>query len=484
MFKSHVVSGKEIASQQASISANLVSAAAPHRAAAERVLAAALRSLKVSSPRYTVAAAMKNSFDGQIDFNLSCVSENWPVTFKASAIIKDGKLSFAEKDVAEPLAAALTAAKAVKVQAAAEPKSLEVDLTKVVAFRNGDVVSFSSPELPSWALHLKANELADEHSRKFAPSRVMASIRGFCVTQFNVTAAFKQEEFKLPVIQAHVVAKIVPKAPAQWQVPVVAAAQNPQTAIDGLSVTASKPAQERDPNLSANRTNDARRLFETHLRATAEPAALAWVRTNLKGGAPSVKSYDMSGVQYDANRNLTGAAVLTVKFYGSKGVEEASVSVPFDKMGRADVKAIQRTQADLMAEEQRVAALKLKTDEEARKEFERFVASERAKEERLTNLGVKASVGYGGSKPLPNFLIHVPKVSLPEEFSVAGKRLVVDGMVYEVEPTNFNAPDIEHSTFWALRLKPELGIKDADYVPNYSGVQAQLAAAGGKPVGA
>jgi hypothetical protein len=473
MSKSHVVSGKEFASQQASVSAHLVSVAAPHRAVAERVLAAALRSLKVSSPRYTVAATMKNSFEGQVDFNLSCVSENWPVTFKASAIVKDGKLVFSEKDVAEPLAAALTAAKAVKIEAAA-PKTVDVDLTKVVAFRAGDVISFSSPELPSWALHLKANELADEQSRKFAPSRVMASIRGFCITQFNVAAAFKQEEFKLPVIQAHVVAKIVPQAPPQWQVPVVSAPQHVQASVDNLSAQTVKPAQERDPNLSASRTNDARRLFETHLRATAEPAALAWVRANLKGGAPSVKSADMSGVQYDAAKNLTGAAVLTVKFYGSKGVEEASVSVPFDKMGRADVKAIQRTQADLLAEEQRVAALKLKSEEQARKEFEQFVASERAKQERLDKMGVKAGVGYGGSKPLPNFIIHVPKVSLPEEFSVAGKKLVVDGMVYEVEPTNFNAPDIEHSTFWALRLKPELGIKDADYVPNYSGVTAKM----------
>jgi hypothetical protein len=473
MLKNHVASGKEFASQQASISAALVSAAAPHRAAAERVLAAALRSLKVSSPRYTVAATMKNSFEGQVDFNLSCVSQNWPVTFKASAMVKDGKLEFSEKDVAEPLAAALTASKAVKIEAAAT-KTIEVDLTKVVAFRAGDVVSFSSPELPSWALHLKANELADEQSRKFAPSRVMASIRGFCVTSFNVTASFKQEEFKLPVIQAHVVAKIVAKPLPTWQLPVVAAAQNPQVVIDNLSVHASKPAQERDPNQSLIRANDARRQFENHLRATAEPAAIAWVRANLKGGAPSVKAADMSGVQYDANRNLAGAAVVTVKFYGSMGVEEASVSVPFDKMGRADVKAIQRTQADLMAEEQRAAALKIKSDEEARNQFEQFVKSERAKQERIAGMGVKASVGYGGSKPLPNFIINVPKVSLPESVSVVGKKIVVDGMVYEVEPTNFNSPDIEHCAFWALRLKPELGIKDADYVPNYSGVTAKL----------
>ena len=57
MFKSHVASGKELDSQKVAVSAALVSAAAPHRAVAERVLAAALRSLKVSSPRYTVAAA-------------------------------------------------------------------------------------------------------------------------------------------------------------------------------------------------------------------------------------------------------------------------------------------------------------------------------------------------------------------------------------------------------------------------------------------
>jgi hypothetical protein len=473
MFKAHVASGKEFESQKGAISAALVSAAAPHRAVAERVLAAALRSLKVSSPRYTVTASMKNSFDGQVDFNLYCVSQNWPVTFKASATVKNGKLEFTEKDVAEPLAAALIAAKAVKIEAAT-PKTVEVDLTKVVAFRAGDVISFSHPELPSWALHLKANELADEHSRKFAPSRVMASIRGFCITSFNVAASFKDENFKLPVIQAHVVAKIVPQAPPTWQVPVVAVDQHPSVAMDNLSVHASKPAQERDPNQQTIRANDARRMFETHLRATAEPAAIAWVRANLKGGAPTVKSADMSGVQYDAAKNLMGAAVLTVKFYGSKGLEEASVSVPFDKMGRADVKAIQRTQADLMAEEQRLAALKLKSEDEAKRSFEEFVASERAKQERLSGLGVKAGVGYGGSKPLPNFIINVPKVSLPESVSVVGKKIVVDGMVYEVEPTMYNSPDLEHSSFWALRLKPELGIKDADYVPNYSGVTAKL----------
>lgn len=472
MFKSHVASGKEFETQKASISAALVSAAAPHRAAAERVLAAALRVLKVSSPRYTVVATMKNSFDGQVDFNLSCVSQNWPVSFVASAMVKDGKLSFTEKDVAEPLAAALVAAKAVKIEASV-PKTLAVDLTQVVAYRAGDVVAFSSPELPSWSLYLKANELTDEQSRKFAPSRVMASIRGFCITQFNVAASFKQEDFKLPVIQAHVVAKVVAKSLPQWQLPVIAQAQHQQVSMDNLSVTASKPAQERDPNQQAIRANDARRLFETNLRMTAEPAAIAWVRANLKGGNPSVKSYDMSGVQYDANRNLIGSAVMTVKFYGSLGVEEASVSVPFDKMGRADVKAIQRTQADLMALEQSNAALKVKSEAEARTEFEQFVASERAKQDRLSKMGVKAGVGYGGSKPLPNFIINVPKVSLPE-WVVAGKKIVVEGMIYEVEPTNFNAPDIEHSTFWALRLKPELGIKDADYVPNYSGVTAKL----------
>lgn len=475
MFKSHVISGKEFDSQKASISAALVAAAAPHRAHAERVLNASLRSLKLSSPRYTVTATMKNSFDGQIDFNLSGITENWPVTFKASAMVKDGKLAFSEKDVAEPMAAALVVAKAVKIEAAAQ-KSLDVDLTKVVAFRAGDVVSFSSPELPSWALHLKANELIDEHSRKFAPSRVMASIRGFCITQFNVSASFKQEEFKMPMIQAHVVAKIVAKAPAQWQVPIVAQPQHAM-AIDNLSVQASRPAQERDPNLNAIQASNSRRVFESHLRSSAEPAALAWVRANLKGGAPSVKSFDVSGVQYDAEHKLVGAAVMTIKFYGKMGVEEASISVPFDRQGRADVKAIQRTQADLMAEEERRAQLKITSEEDARKQFEDFVASERAKQERLGKMGVKAGVGYGGSKPLPNFIINVPKVSLPESVSVVGKRIVVDGMIYEVEATNFNAPDIEHCAFWALRLKPELGIKDADYVPNYSGISAKLAAA-------
>ncbi len=475
MFKSHVVPGKEFDSQKASISAALVAAAAPHRAQAERVLTASLRSLKLGSPRYTVTATMKNSFDGQIDFNLSGITENWPVSFKASAMVKDGKLAFTEKDVADPMAAALVAAKAVKIEAAA-PKSLDIDLTKVVAFRAGDVISFSSPELPSWALHLKANELMDEHSRKFAPSRVMASIRGFCVTQFNVSASFKQEEFKMPMIQAKVVAKVVAKAPAQWQVPIVAQPQHAM-ALENLSVQASRPAQERDPNQSRIQANDARRMFESTLRATAEPAAIAWVRATLKGGAPSILGRDFSGVQYDANHNLVGAAVLTVKFYGKMGVEEASISVPFDSRGRADVKAIQRTQADLVAEEERRAKLQITSDEDARRQFEEFVASERAKQGRLDKLGVKASVGYGGSKPLPNFIINVPKVSLPEEYSVVGKKIVVEGMVYEVEPTNFNAPDIEHCAFWALRLKPELGIKDADYVPNYSGLNAKLAAA-------
>jgi len=477
MLNNHVQSGKEFDSQKLSISAALIAAAKPYRVVAEKTLMATLRSAKIAAPRYTVTASMKNSFDGEVAFQVSCVKDNWPVSFKVVAMVKDGKLVFADKDVTEPMELALKAAKEATPPAPAEAKRLEVDLTSVVAFRNGDIVSFTSPGLPQWALHVKAAEFMDEQSRKFVPSRVMASIRGFCITQFNQAASFKQEEFKLPMIQASVVAKPVAKMPPMWQVPVVA--QDPKASgADNISVRASSPAPHQDPNNYHVQATNNRRLLESHLRSTAEPAVLAWVRKELKGGAPSIKSFDMSGVKYGATRKLEGSAVFNIKFYSNMGVEEASISVPFDAQGRADLKGIQRTQADLMADEERRAQLKIKSEEEAKRQFEEFVASERAKTERLKALGVKAGIGYGGSRPLPNFIIHVPKTSLPDEFSVVGKKIVVGGMIYEVEPTNYNSPDIEHCAFWALRLKPELGIKDADYVPNYEGVTAKLAAAG------
>lgn len=475
MIKQFVDPGKSIGGQQVAVSAALAAAAKPYMVFAEKVLAMALRTAKASSPRHTVDAKLKNSFDGEVNLGVTCIVENWPITFKATATIADGKTKFSEKDVADAIEAALKAAKEAPLAVAAEGRKLEVDLQKVVAVRVGDIVTFTNPELPTWSLMVKAAEMMDAESRKFVPSRVEASLRGYCLTEFKMVAAFKQEAFKMPVIQASVVAKVEPAKPAQWQVPVQAAPQQADQSIHNISASGrtTPPISQ-----SVQASNDNRRMFEAHIKSMAEPAAINWVRSSLKGGNPSVIGSDLTSLAYDKQRLLTGAAVINIKFYGSTGVEEANIAVPFDRNGRPDLNAIQRTKADLMAEEEHKAALKIKSDEDAKRAFDDFVASEKAKKIKADGLGIKAGIGYGGSKPLPNFLIPVPKVSIPDEYSVVGKKLVVDGMVYEIEPTNYNAPDVDHSTFWMLRLKPELGIKDADYVPNYSGVTAQLAASG------
>lgn len=478
MIKQFVNGNQQFGADRVAASAAMLAAAVPHRDAATKVLNLAMRALNVSLPRTTVTSKMRNSLDGEITFDVSGFLQNWPIMFQAVSKIENGKSVFSEKIVADAVEAALKAAKeAPATPATLEAGKLELDLQQIVAIRSGHVVSFSTPELPSWSLHVKAEELLNENSRKFVPGRVVASLRGFCLTEFRRVAAFKQEDFKLPMIQASVQAKVVAAPLPQWQVPVQAVPQQADQSLHNISAGMTSPLISEDPNLSLIASNDNRRMFESHIRSMAEPAAINYVRTALKGGAPVVKTTDMTSLAYDKNRLLTGAAVVNVKFYGKMGVEEASIAVPFDRSGRPDVKAINRTQADLAAEEQRVAALKLKSDEEAKRAFDEFVASEKAKKARIEGMGVKASVGYGGARPLPNFLIPIPKVSIPEEYSVAGKRIVVDGMIYEVEPTNHNSPDVEHSTFWMLRLKPELGIKDADYAPNYSGVTAALATA-------
>jgi hypothetical protein len=156
--------------------------------------------------------------------------------------------------------------------------------------------------------------------------------------------------------------------------------------------------------------------------------------------------------------------------------------VPFDNAGRVVASGVGRTQADLLASEEIRRQLEIASEQDAKALFDKFVAEETAKAGREEAIGINASsdMGYGANwiKRGPADRIPIEKNALPAEFSVVGKKILLGGLVYEVQVTDYNAPSIERSAHWMLELRAEIPASKADFAYSSNGLGQALSTVG------
>ncbi len=453
---------------KAGLTARLSSSGEQHGHRMEILVAGVLSKIGADSVRQKVTASMKNVLDGDVLSAVRCIMGTWPVTFEVKGSIANGEVSLDEKAIKDSLDAALKAVKEAP-RATAIAAKMPVDLSSISAARVGDIVSFRSAELPEWGLTCRASDMMDDNIKKLIPGRVVASLRGYCLTQFDRVAEFSQPEFKLPVVAAVVMRKPEPALPPDWNIQAAISDQLEQASI-GHSIAASmdfaQPSAEHRAEVRQPRASDgARSAFETDVRSQLEPLATSWLRAELKADNPVVQMADMSGVQENGGRR-SGSAVFSFKFYGRFQMEEATIEVPYDTNGQPNVLAINRTKADLQAEEDRRKKLQILSDEDREKKLKQFKADQAATAGRLKAMGLEAAqspYNSNWSQGGPANMVPIRKTALPEEYSKPGVKLMVDGAIYEIEATDWNSVSAEHNTFWMLRLKPELSASDADF---------------------
>jgi len=415
------------------------------------------------------SSVMRNVLDGTVSLSASWFDGRKRVAAKADLQVAGGELVL-------DLKAFLASAAEVKHDSpVAAAKTYAVDAAKLRAKRVGGLVLISHDHLPEWGLRITMDDL--KASREMVEARIAASIQGFCASQFNRNADI-QGGVKMPVVASEMPTQVPAQEAAK-------ATEHATLQTEQQTLTASMPSSQdtgakASPADGDSRQWEAEASLKASLTRAASDAAMHFVRTKLAGGNPSVKVVDLTGVV--TGSKIMGSAVVAVEFYGNRSREQVTLDIPFDERGRVVASKVDRTKADIAAAEELRSKLAVASEAEAKEIFSKFVAEEIAKQERMKALGINASsdMGYGSNwiKRGPADRIPIPKNALPEELSVIGKKILVGGMVYEIQPTDFNAPSIERSAHWMLELRPEIPASKADYAFNSSGLGQALSTVG------
>ena len=482
-------------------------------------LKAALHKAGASNDTMGVSTKMKNILDGTMTLTASWFDGRKRVNAKADLPVRKGDLEF------NPVSFIANSVEQEYASPTQEAKTYQVDASKITARRVGDLVLIAHENLPDWGLNIPIADI--KAGRGVVEARIASSIQGFVTHQFNRNADI-QGGVKMPMVASE---KPAPSVKASWVVNVgnignieeeteeaaratyaeyVEQSKSGYGRAGGESVILmedGEPVEEhigdniegaqhdinasmptaQDTGSKATITDSASRQYEADaavkgmLNRSAGEAAVNFVRSSLSGGSPSVVAVDLTSIRVTASK-IEGSAVVSVKFYGNKSTEEATIEVPFDDRGNVVASKVGRTQADLVAAEDIRSKLEVASEAEAKAIFDKFVADETSKDERFKALGIAAGgdMGLGSNwiKRAPVDRIPIPKNSLPAEYSVVGKKILVGGMVYELQPTDFNAPSIARSVHWMMEMRPEVPASKADFSYNNSGLGEALSAGG------
>jgi hypothetical protein len=423
-------------------------------------------------------AAMKNLLDGNLTLNAKFVSGNFSASMSLSLPVENEKFSFSEASVLSALESGIKASKEKKLEISAMPEVPEmfIDLSEIQAKKNGSLVVFQAESLPSWNIMASIEDLKDEGNRKLISGRVLASLRGHCLTAYNRVAAFSKPEFSIPMIQESVVqAKATPLSLEKMQELKAKAAEHDGS--HGVNILASlkRSAAEvvvTDPN-SNTQQFVARKEFESSIRETVSKVASGFIKAAL-----GISKIDITGVDFSAcKKDLNGAngdVLVGIKYCGNLMTESMTLVIPF-KEGSVVASGVCRSEADIKASELKAKQLEILSSEEADKQFKAYIANIKSEGDLKAKLGIKsdiqASAGMGYNLNLqrqgPGDRIPIRKTMLPSEYSIAGKKILVDGYVYELKPTDYNSLSIESSAFWELNLT-DLPQEKADFRLRYS----------------
>ncbi len=335
----------------------------------------------------------------------------------------------------------------------------EIDLSQIEGIRHDELVVFTSKELPRWQYHVPVATLKDDNSRKITCSRIVASISGYCLQDFQQVAAYKQDVFALPMIhEASVTAKPEP-------MPVV---DYPEAKIDAeltehhFAVHGRKPAMD-SANVQADVT-ERKEAFQSLVRRDADPAVAMFIRSQLKGGNHTILGYDYANVTYNDSGKLMGYVDVDVRYYSDKSIDQVTLRATYDAMGKMPTRTedllkatVAPTPESVKAAENAEAELKILSDEEASKEFEDYMEAQKKAE--ADGADFKVTAGYGQGSNFNNFpaapRIPLLKALVPAELG-EGDKLELRGFVYQLAATDYNCVDIEHSAYWMACLTDEL----------------------------
>ncbi len=483
---------KTFASRRSEISATLLKAGDARLAELRSVAASALDKA-VSGVMFTAAKAeMITPNEGKVAMVVSGFMNHLPVRFRLEASIAKGTSDLADSEAsrAKILAAAQEALKASEatrpvISRSADP-SFVVDLKAIRAFRAADKVVFTSGQLSNWGLRLEATSLSTPEGRESAIREVVDSLGSHVVTQIGLQADFGKDPFTLPVVASVAVKKQIQAAPIDWLTSQAMAQEADQLAI--RASLASEAAQKGAKTVNDPRPDQkviARRRLDAQVKLETEVVAFDFARHVLKASNPAIVSMDFTGVKEDASGRKSGDAIYALRFPGRFRMEEASIKVPYGADGRPDPSNTGRTKADVLAQKRKADDLKILSEQERAEQMRRFKADKEKTEKMLTELGL--DVYAGGSAYTTNFqkqgapdMIPIRKTMVPDEFSKPDVKLLVDGMLYVVEETDWQAPSIEASTHWMLRLVPGGTAKQADHRLVYASVLGDLLAGGAK----
>lgn len=439
-----------------------------------QAVGAAIKASGGSNAELSVAARLKNVLEGTVSVKASWFDpKRGRIEAGFDAAVAGGALVLDVK-------AALAAAQEAKHDSpAAAAKTYKVDPALLTARRVGDTVVLAHAALPDWGLQVQIADI--KAGREAVEERIGVSIQGFCASMLGRNAEIPGD-LRMPLVAGEQPVAEAPEAEAP------AAAEHATLAAEQADIASAAPTA-KDGGAKISASSGASREWEADaavrgsLVRSAGEAASAFVRAKMGGGNPAVRSVDLTGVELSASR-VSGSAVVSVDFYGQRATDQATIEVPFDASGRVVASGVARTQADMVAAESLRNSLEIASQAEAKAIFEKFVADQTAKEIRAEQLGINihatSEMGYGANwiKRGPADRIPIPKTALPEEFSQPGKKILLGGLVYELQPTDYNSASISRSAHWMLELRLEVPASKADFAYGFGGLGESLASAG------
>jgi len=443
-------------------------------------VAAAVSGVNGFNPRISVEATMKDTSQGTVKVTASWFqADRGRVLGTAEAQISRNVLVDEARDTAKLVMASAKPVETAAVVPVAKP-GYTVDATKLRAKRIGDGVVMTHPDLQEWSMRASLASL--KANRADVEAGIAVSIQGFCATQFERNADIVGT-VKMPAItvdapkSAPVVAKLddIGNGEVSATVKASLAAQAPPVVIVRTATAAAVEAASQASQEYGNSKS-----IVAVCAGLAGDAAMKWIRgsefVKIRGSAsgmaatgdPRLERVDTAGLKV-VPFGIEGSALVVLNFVSSLGREQATIEVPFDKAGKVVVAGVARTKADLAAAEDIRSKLAITSEAERAETYRRFVERETGRDIRLGEIRANADGTPGVISNRHGNMDRTPilKNSLPEEYSVEGKLILLSGMVYRLDATSYNSVSNERGAHWMLCQQPDTPASKADYALSF-----------------
>jgi hypothetical protein len=440
-----------------------------------RVVFAALKAFGVFQPEVKVTAELLNSLQGKMKTQIKAYVSNGLVSFGMEVPVDSGKVGITEPMVAQAFNAAVRAFNETPaVFETSNPDKMAIDLKKIKAERKGDLVIYSTEELPLWSMFVEVEALKSVVNHSLIATSIISHLRGYVLADYARVADFSKEPFGLPVVtENNVQAALKPAETGYADVPQTAYEVDQQIALMNLQAR-TKPNSDLAHPVADDRLYAERQ--RVHLQA--EHPVRNFI-AKLGGASPKIVAVDFSQSKLGIAGNLQGALVVQATYYSATGLETIGLKLPLDERSLVIADKIEKTKMTLEAEQKKAADLKILSEAEAKQKFAEFKAQREQDFSAALQSGmaIKADTGeLGGNlfnRP-PLARIPVLRAMLPLSANTAGKTIELGGYVYKLYPTNYNTVgtiDPEDSPFLMLCLTDEMPNGKADAYSIYGGMK-------------